>query len=151
VRITLASQFGSTVDGGWWPRVACLAHELADLIDAVYQPLGAITDITVSWPSTQGTPDLDAARFGSPMNTTGPHSTQLHVMALVGRHASANLLIVPYLTTSSLAVMVLRRSANMPISDAQQATEAFRVADAIVRTACAERAMGNASALPRSS
>jgi hypothetical protein len=149
VRITLAPQFGGTVDGAWWPRVTCLAHELADLVDAVHQRLGAITDITLSWPSTEGTPD--SARFASPMNKIRPHSTHLHVMALVGRHASANLLIVPYLTTSSLAVMVLRLAAKMPISGVQQVTETFRVADDIVRTACADRAMCNASALRRSS
>lgn len=37
------------------------------------------------------------------------------------------------------------------ISDAQQATETFRVADDIVRTAGAERAVRNAMALRRSS
>lgn len=150
VRVTLAPYFGGTVDGAWWPRVTCLAHELGDLIDAVYHPLGAITDIILGWPSTEGAPDLDSARFASPMNKTAPRS-HLNVMALVGRDAVANLLIVPCLTTSNLAVMVLRRAAKMPIPDAQQATETFRVADCIVRTACAERAMCNELALRRSS
>jgi hypothetical protein len=150
VRITLAPQFGGTIDGAWWPRDTCRAHELADLIDAVNEPLGAIADIMLSWPSTEGTPDLDSTRSASSINKTGPHS-HLDVMALVGQHASANLLIVPYLTTSNLAVMVLRRAAKMIISDAQQATQTFRVADYLVRTACAERAMCNAMALQRSS
>ncbi len=151
VRISLCPQFGGTVDGAWWPRDTCLAHELADLIEALRQPLGAITDITLNWPATEGTPNLDSTRFAYPINKSEPHNVHLHVMALVGRHASANLLIVPCLTTSSLAVMVLRRAANMAVSDAQQATETFRVADYIVRTACAERAMCNALALQRSS
>jgi Family of unknown function (DUF5994) len=151
VRITLAPQLGGTVDGAWWPRVTCVVQELADLLDAVRQPLGAITDVTLNWPSTEGAPDLDSTRFVSPTSKTGPHNADLHVVALVGGHANANLLIVPYLTTSSLAVMVLRRAANMTISDAQQATATFRVADCIVRTACAERAMCNAMALRRSS
>lgn len=150
VRVSVASQFGGTVDGAWWPRDTCLAHELADLIDALRQPLGAITDITLNWPSTEGIPNLDSTRFTSPINKTEPHNVHLHVMALVGRHASANLLIVPRLTTSNLAVMVLRRAAKMAISDAQRATETFRVADYIVRTACAERAMCKAMALRRS-
>jgi hypothetical protein len=152
VRISLAAQSCGTVDGAWWPRDACLAHELADLIDAVRQPLGAITDITLNWPSTEGTRELDSTRFASPpINKTQPYNTHLHVMVLVGRHASANLLIVPYLTTSNLAVMVLRLAAKMAISDAQQDTETFRIADCIVRTACAERAMCNAMTMRRSS
>lgn len=151
VRISLAPQSGGIVDGAWWPRDACLAHELADLIDAVRQPLGAITDITVNWPSTEGTRDLDSRRFVSPINKTQPYNTHLHVMVLIGRHARANLLIVPYLTTSNLAVMVLRLAARMAISDAQQATETFRIADCIVRTACAEHAMCNAMTMRRSS
>jgi hypothetical protein len=151
VRISLAPQSGGTVDGAWWPRDTRLAHELADLIDAVRQPLGAITDITLNWPSTEGTWELDSTRFASPINKTQPYNTHLHVMALVGRHASANLLIVPHLTTSNLAVMVLRLAAKMAISDAQQATETFRIADCILRTACAERAMCNAMTMRRSS
>ncbi len=70
VRLSLAPQFGGTVAGAWWPRVTYLAHELADLIDAVYQPSGALTDITLNWPSTEGTPDLDSASFTSPMKKT---------------------------------------------------------------------------------
>lgn len=145
VRLTLAPQLGGTVDGAWWPRVTCVAQELADLLDAVGQPLGAITDVTLNGASTGG------ARFVSPTGKSGPHNADLHVVALVGGHASANLLIVPYLTTISLAVMVLRRAANMAISDAQQATATFRLADCIVRTACAERAMCNAIAVRASS
>ena len=149
VRISLAPQSGGTVDGAWWPRDACLARELADLIDAVRQPLGAITDITLNWPSTEGTLALDSTRFASPINKTEPHDTHLHVMVVVGRDARANLLIVPYLTGSNLAVMVLRLAAKMAISDAQQATETFRIADCIVRAANAERALCNAMTMRR--
>jgi Family of unknown function (DUF5994) len=151
VRVALAPHFGGIVDGAWWPRDACLARELVDLIEALRQPLGAITDITLNWPSTEGTPNLDSTRFAYPINKTEPHNVHLHVMGLVGRHASANLLIVPCLTTSPLALMVLRRAAKMAISDSQQATETYRVADYIVRTAGAERAMCDAIALQRSS
>jgi len=150
VRVALAPQFGGTVDGAWWPRNACLARELADLIEALRQPLGAITDITLNWPSTEGTPNLDSTRFAYPINKTEPQNVHLHVMAFVGRLASANLLIVPCLTARSLAVMVLRRAAKMAISGAQQATETYRAADYIVRTAHAEHAMCNAIALQRS-
>lgn len=150
VRISLAPQFGGTIDGAWWPRDTCLAHELADLIDAVRQPLGAITDISLNWPSTEGTLAIDSNRFAYPINKTQPHNTHLHVMVLVGQDANAHLLIVPYLTTSNLAVMVLRLAAKMAISDAQQATETFRIADCIVRTANAERAMCNTMTTRRS-
>jgi uncharacterized protein DUF5994 len=151
VRVCLAPQFDGIVDGAWWPREACLARELADLIEALRQPLGAITDISLNWPSTEGTPNFDSTRFAYPIDKTEPHDVHLHVMTLVGQRASANLLIVPRLTTSTLAVMVLRRAAKMAISDAQQATETYRVADYIVRTAGAEHAMCNAMALHQSS
>jgi uncharacterized protein DUF5994 len=149
VRISLAPQFCGTIDGAWWPRDTCLAHEVADLIDAVRQPLGAITDITLNWPSTEGTLALDPQRFVSPINKTQPHNTHLHVVVLVGRDANANLLIVPYRTTSNLALMVLRLAAKMAISDTLQATETFRIADYIVRTASAERAMCNTMTMRR--
>lgn len=140
VRLTLAAPLGGDVDGGWWPHTACAAHELPDLIEALHEPLGGVTDISVNWTSTEGEPSLDTIRVGAAA-TRGPHNNHQHLMTLTGRGAGAILLVVPHLTRPRLAVMVLRLAASMPIPAPQQATETFRTADYIVRVARAESSL----------
>ena len=58
-----------------------------------------------------------------------------HVMTIIGDHASANLLIVPYATHSALALMVLRRAAGLPINPADREKPAFQTAGSILLAA----------------
>jgi hypothetical protein len=140
VRLTLATALGEDVDGAWWPHTASIARELPDLIDALSARLGEIVDISVNWSSLQGAPDLDAVKRASmadPVRMICHH----RLMAITGSQASANLLVVPCRTSSTLAAMILRQAATRDIMPAEQDTDAFRCADDIVRAARAESTM----------
>lgn len=140
VRLTLADQLGEDIDGAWWPHTSYVARELPELIEALHVPLGEIVDIKINWSSTDGSPDLDSVQFNAASGLPAQQTKRQHLMMLTGRRAHANLLIVPCLTTTSLAVMLLRRAAAMPISADQQDTKAFRIADFIIGVARAESA-----------
>ena len=150
VRLTLASELGNALDGAWWPRTASIARELPELIDALKIRLGKVIDISVNWSSLAGAPDLDAmngrgvgteaARRAAAGPQPGPDVHQLRLMAVTGSQARVNLLVVPCRTTTSLALMVLRQAAALPVPPAEFDIEAFRTADTIVRAARAETA-----------
>jgi hypothetical protein len=141
VRITLSSHLGDGLDGAWWPRTASIARELPELIDALQRPLGRVIDISVNWSPLEGVPDLDSLyRLGNRV-IPGRETRHQHVMTITGSRARANLLVVPWRTSTALAVMVLRHAAALPILSVHQDTPAFQTADAIVRAARAERAV----------
>ncbi len=63
-------------------------------------------------------------------------------MTINGGEAHANLLIIPYATYSALALMVLRRAANLPIDPADRDKPAFAAAGSILQAARQQRASG---------
>jgi hypothetical protein len=135
VRFTLASHLGHNIDGAWWPRTAQIARELPTLVAAVAGRLGDITDIHVNWSSAVDPPKLDSYNSYS---WDGRHQS---VMAISGLIACANLLIISHRTSAALAVLVLRRAANLPIDPTHCSSQAFRTADSVVRAARAEVAL----------
>ena len=139
VRIALATALGGDIDGAWWPRADSMATELPELVEALHRPLGEILDIRVNWSSTDRTPDLSSMTSYA-MSMPGWRHSRQRVMVISGRRARAKLLVVPHLTSSALALMVLRRAAAMPIPDAQQLSAVFQTADCVVRAAQAESA-----------
>lgn len=126
VRLTLAAALGRQIDGAWWPRTAAIGRELPELIALLGTRLGEIVDIELGWSSSQAQPKLDAPGW------EGMHQ---HVITVIGREASANLLIVPHRTGTALAVMVLRLAAGLPISPSHLDTQACRTAGGIVHAA----------------
>lgn len=141
VRVTLAARLGDDLDGAWWPRTGCVARELPDLIDALNKPLGGITNISVNWASTDGSPDLDSVQLGGATASRTRGCSHQHLITLTGRTGRANLLVVPHLTTASLATMLLRRAAGKPIPAAERSTAVFQNADYIVEVARSESAL----------
>ena len=133
VRLTLAGELGQDIDGAWWPRTEGIAGELPELVAVLSSRLGQIVDIKVNWSSSADPPKLDSY---------GWEGRRQPVMTISGRNARAKLLIVPHRTNASLAVMVLRRAADLAIKPAHRLTQAFRTADSIVRAAGAENAFG---------
>lgn len=133
-RVTLADKLGSGLDGAWWPRSTAIAGELPNLIDVLEEPLGSIVDIGVNWSQFEGVPNLDLLNRRG-MATPGQESRRLRIMLITGAHAKASLLLVPFRTSTALAVMLLRRAAGLPVQYAHRATAAFDVAEAIVRAA----------------
>jgi hypothetical protein len=146
VRLTLANVLGGDIDGAWWPHTASGAGELASLVDALHRPLGEILDININWSPTEAAPDLSSLRYGArPLPTL--HCRPQRLMIVAGRLARAKLLVIPHMTSAELGLMVLRRAAATPISDAQRDSEAFRNADRVVRAAEVESAMWGKQAL----
>jgi hypothetical protein len=139
VRVTLAFELGGDLDGAWWPRTASVADELPELTDALFRRLGRIIDISVNWSSLSGSPDLDSVNRPRVVNPGRAISHQ-RLMTITGIKALAKLMVIPSRTSSALAVMVLRRAADLPVTHAERRTEAFLAADHIVRVARAESA-----------
>ncbi|MFZ0905161.1 MAG: DUF5994 family protein [Mycobacterium sp.] len=136
----MAIQLGEGLDGAWWPHKASVARELPELIGALSARLGEILDISVNWSSLEGCPDFDALKrvtIANPVRVIGHQ----RLMMITGSQGSANLLVVPCRTSSALAVMVLRQAATLNIVHAERDTDAFRIADDIVRAARAESAL----------
>jgi Family of unknown function (DUF5994) len=138
IRLTLATELGDPIDGGWWPTTSSIARELPGLINVLEKPLGHVVDISVNWSSLSGLANLDSLNWrGNSVVSIGCTRRQ-RVMTLTGSRATARLLVVPWRTSTALAVMLLRQAARLPIQAIHRDTDAFRVADGIVRAACAE-------------
>jgi hypothetical protein len=136
-RVTLVSDLGGALDGGWWPYTTSVAQELPGLIEALEKPLGQVVDIGVNWSSLDGVPDLDSLTHRGNAALPGRNTRPQRIMTVTGSRAHARLLVVPCGTSTALAVMLLRRAARLPILSVHRDTEAFRTADDIV---CAARA-----------
>jgi hypothetical protein len=137
VRLALALELGKSLDGAWWPRTASIARELPELIDALSTRLGEIIAISVNWSSLEGSPVLDGLNRVKTADS-GRIIGHQRLMMVTGSLASANLLVVPCRTPSTLAVMVLRQAATLPIYPVESGTQEFRAGDDIVRAARAE-------------
>lgn len=126
VRFSVAHQLGGDIDGAWWPRADRIANELPGLVAALAPVIGSVVSISVNWPPLQRPPDF---------NWHGWEVKRQHVMTVDGGKARANLLIIPYATHSALAVMVLRRAADLAIDPADRDKPAFVTAGAILQAA----------------
>jgi hypothetical protein len=131
VRLSVARQLGGSIDGAWWPRADRITNELPDLVAVLAPLLGDITSINVNWPPLQRPPDF---------NWPGWEHKRQHVMTFTGGDAHLNLLIIPYATHNALAVMVLRRAANLPVDRADRDKPAFVTAGSILQAARLQRA-----------
>jgi Family of unknown function (DUF5994) len=109
---------------------------LPGLVGVLTPLLGAITSINVNWPPLQRPPDL---------NWRGWEHKRQHVMTVSGWEACVNLLIIPYATHSALALMVLRRAADLPINSADRDKPAFVAAGSILFAAQQQCAASNAT------
>jgi hypothetical protein len=122
----VASELGQDIDGAWWPRADRLANELPSLVTVLTPLLGDITCINVNWPPLQRPPDF---------NWPGWEGKRQHVMTVDGSGGRANLLIIPYATHSGLALMVLRRAADLPIDATDRRKPSFATAGSILYAA----------------
>jgi hypothetical protein len=140
VRLALAIELGTSLDGAWWPHTASVAGELPELVDILSERLGEIIDISINWSSWEGSPDFDALQRPS---IAGPSRAVAHhrLMVVTGMAAAASLLVVPCRTSSVLALTVLRQAAALPITPLERDTREFRTGEYIVHTARAESAL----------
>ncbi len=126
VRVSVARKLGRAIDGAWWPRADRITNELPDLIATLTPLLGDITSINVNWQPLQRPPDF---------NWPGWEHKRQHVMTISGDSGCINLLIVSYATYSTLARMVLRCAADLPVGDDDRLKPVFTTAGSIVRAA----------------
>ena len=135
VRFTLASELDEGLNGAWWPHSSSIARELPDLIDGLRARLGPVIDIGLNWSPLEGVPELDHLNPRGVAATPGRETRHLRVMTLTGKLARANLLVVPSRTSQTLAVMILRQAAALPIQYAHQQMPAYQAACGILRAA----------------
>jgi len=141
IRLALARELGRDIDGAWWPRTERITDELGHLVEVLTPLLADITSINVNWSPLQRPPDL---------NWPGWEHKRQHVMTVRGRRACATLLMIPHGTQRALALMVLRRAADLPIPAAQRATSVFHTASSILQVAHQQLAVAMASPHPPS-
>jgi hypothetical protein len=145
VRITLARVLGGEIDGAWWPHSASVAAELPQLIGALHRPLGEIVDIKINWSTSDGAPDLDSMGHDA-LSMPGSRRRRQRLMMINGTRGRVKLLVIPHLTMPALGLMVLRRAADLPVSEARQASRIFETANRIMRAAQAQSALWTAPA-----
>ena len=131
IRLSVAAELGREIDGAWWPRADRITNELPNLLDTLTPLLGAIDAINVNWPPLQRPPEF---------NWPGWEGKRQHVMTVSGPDECVNLLIVPYATYSGLALMVMRRAADLPIEDGDRDKPAFAMAGSILDAARLQQA-----------
>ena len=136
----LREQLGQRVDGAWWPHSNRLATELPELVGVLSGRLGEVVDISVNWSLSENLPDLNSRHW---------QNKHQHLMAITGRDASANLLVIPSLTPGSLAGLLLRIAAGLPLTEAHQDTPLFRTATEIVDAARGDGALKAPAPAPR--
>lgn len=146
IRLTLASELGQPIDGAWWPQTSSVAHELPGLIEALEPVLGQIVDVGVNWSALAGTPDLDKMNWRVGSVIADKDTSHHRVITVTGNQSRVRLLVVPCRTSTALAVMLLRQAARLPIMSIHRDTDAYRLADGIVRAARAENPPTTASA-----
>jgi Family of unknown function (DUF5994) len=138
VRLALAQQLGSAIDGAWWPYTASVADELPGLIEALHGRLGEIVDICINWSAVDG--PLDLNELVPRASIRNARHRRQRLMVITGRRYCAKLLVVPHMTSQGLGAMVMRCAAGRPVSDSQRETQLFQTADDVMRAAWAESA-----------
>lgn len=111
IRFTLARERGADIDGAWWPETARVGNELPLLVSALNPLLGVVRDVSVNWSRSDSFPDLDAVDYDGIRNSLVPVAQR--IICLTGLKRSATLLVIPYRTSSGLAVAILRESAGI--------------------------------------
>jgi hypothetical protein len=140
VRLVLARQLGTAVDGAWWPHTASVASELPELIGVLHAPLGEIVDICINWSPTEGPVDLESIVSGA-RTVTRPGPRRPRLMLVKGRNTCVTLLVVPYMTSSVLGSMVMRSAAGLPVAPTDRDSQHWETARNVMSVAKAESAM----------
>lgn len=137
VRLVLARELGADIDGAWWPHTGSVAGELPELIETLHKTLGEIVDIRVNWAATEGTLDYNSILSDSRSKHAGPRRPH-RLMVVIGRSATAKLLVVPHMTTPALGAMVMRCAAGRSNSGSPEDGQWCEAADAVINAARAD-------------
>ncbi|WP_207843290.1 DUF5994 family protein [Williamsia soli] len=111
IRFTLATERGANIDGAWWPETGRVGNELPLLVSALNPLLGVVRDVSVNWSRSDSFPDLDAVDYDGIRNSLIPVTQR--IISLTGLKRTATLLVIPYRTSSALAVAILGETAGI--------------------------------------
>jgi hypothetical protein len=134
VRLALAQQLGSDIDGAWWPHTGVVADELPELIEVLHKPLGEIVDICINWSASEAAVDVGSMVTVARLQR-GERRRRFRLMMVAGRQFSAKLLVVPHVTPQALGIMVMRCAAARPDAASQRDTQLYETAESVVRAA----------------
>jgi len=135
--VSLAGTLGGEIDGAWWPRSASMVRELPDLVEALFPALGEVVDINLNWSAGSVTPVLSTMAPATAAKV-GWKAPRHRLMSLAGSGATALILVVPAVTSASLALMVLRQAAARHIPEVDFGTPAYDAAERVMRAARAD-------------
>ncbi|MEO3761670.1 DUF5994 family protein [Mycobacterium sp. B14F4] len=138
VRLVLAHELGTSLDGAWWPHTGSVPGELPGLIEALHKPLGEIVDLRVNWAATEGVLDFDSILNGVASRKVAAPRRRHRLMMVVGRSASAKLLVVPHMTTPALGIMVMRCASGRSMLGKDQNGQWSEAANKVVGEARAQ-------------
>jgi hypothetical protein len=140
VRLVLADQLGSDIDGAWWPHTGSVAAELPELIEVLQKPLGEIIDIQVNWAATEGALDFNSIINTARLKETKPRRCH-RLMVVAGRCGLAKLLVVPHMTTPALGAVVMRCASGRPAAESERDAQWADAAENVMRDAQAQSAL----------
>lgn len=137
-RVALAARLSAGIDGAWWPRTASVATELPELVGALHQRLGEIVDISINWSPTDGQRDLESVATGMRPLHVGEPRPRPRLMVVDGRVACARLLVVPNMTSRTLALLTMRTAARLPTGGDERDPRLFAMVCSVMSLAEAE-------------
>ncbi len=138
IRVMLAGELGGEIDGAWWPHTVSVATELPELVGALHRPLGEVIEIRINWSATDGQLDLETIATSARPLRGAESCRRPRLMVVVGRAASAKLLVVPSMTSQALGLIVLRTAAGLSTSGGTGDSRLFDTARVVMRLAKAE-------------
>lgn len=137
VRLVLAQELGSDIDGAWWPHTGSVAGELPELIETLHKTLGEVVDLRVNWASTASTLDFNSILSNGRSRNPAPRRPH-RLMMVAGRSASVKLLVVPHMTTPALGAMVMRCAVGRSNHGSSRESQWSEAADTVIRDARAD-------------
>lgn len=147
VRLSLRDARGGDIDGAWWPDNTSIARQLPNLIQALHPTLGEIVDIDINWSANSPTPILSTMSPDVAAKLAGS-APQHRLMFLTSRCAVTKLLVVPAMTSSPLALMVLRQAGDRHIPEPEHASREYQAAERVLCAARSESALWAATRAP---
>jgi hypothetical protein len=100
------------VDGGWWPRSSDPAGEFPGMILALHERIGLVSRVSYNldgWEPVQRKLTVD----GRVVKCEGFHTTNAHIITVVGVNSDrVTLLVVPPATPDAAAQAMLRTAAD---------------------------------------
>ncbi|AKC39122.1 Uncharacterised protein [Mycolicibacterium phlei] len=120
IRFTLGPRKTGRMNGAWWPQDdGFIARELSPLVEELSGHIGGVSEVSLNWKA--GSPRSSMRSAAMPPSLT---NRPFHwVVTLRGEHRTVRILMVPARTNRSLARLIMRLAAQMPLLDSPKEDE----------------------------